>query len=59
MSYGIKEDRNTDDVTIADAQPNGAITVINHGNHDSIILANVPVTDLHASNFIIHAPLRG
>jgi hypothetical protein len=37
----------------------GHDTVINLGNHDSITLANVPVTDLHASNFIIHAPLIG
>jgi hypothetical protein len=29
--------------------------VINFGNHDSITLANVQVTDLHANNFIIHA----
>jgi hypothetical protein len=29
-------------------------TIINLGNHDSITLTNIQVTDLHASNFIIH-----
>jgi hypothetical protein len=32
----------------------GHDTVINLGDHDSITLMNVHVTDLHASNFIIH-----
>jgi hypothetical protein len=35
---------------------NGHDTVINLGNHDSITLTNVPITDLHANNFIIHYP---
>ncbi len=33
----------------------GHDTVINLGNHDSIMLANINIADLHASNFIIHA----
>jgi hypothetical protein len=31
----------------------GHDTVINLGNHDSMTLTNVHLTDLHASNFII------
>ncbi len=38
---------------------NGHDTVIDLGNHDSITLANVPVTDLHTSNFIIHPAIIG
>jgi hypothetical protein len=34
---------------------NGHDTVINLGNNDSITLTNFQVTDLHASNFIIHS----
>ena len=33
----------------------GHDTVINLGNNDVITVANVQLTDLHASNFIIHA----
>jgi hypothetical protein len=32
----------------------GHDTVINLGNHDSITLMNVHISELHASNFIIH-----
>ena len=32
----------------------GHDTVINLGNHDVITLANVPLSALHASDFIVH-----
>ena len=32
----------------------GHDTVINLGNHDSITLTNVSISELHASDFIIH-----
>jgi hypothetical protein len=32
----------------------GHYTLINLGNHDSITLTSVHISDLHANNFIIH-----
>ena len=37
----------------------GHDTIINLGNHDSVILQNVSLASLHMSNFIVHPPLIG
>jgi hypothetical protein len=50
----LHEAQNGEAQSILQAANGGHDTVINLGNHDSITLVNMKVTDLLASNFMIH-----
>jgi hypothetical protein len=51
----LSEAQNGHAQPLFDAANSGHGTVINLGNHDSITLANVQLSDVHASNFIVHS----
>src|SRR5262249_22677305 len=50
----LAEAQNGQAQSLFESANGGHDTVINLGNHDSIILANIQLAALHASNFIIH-----
>src|SRR5262249_28084021 len=50
----LTEAQNGQTQSLFESANGGHDTVINLGNHDSITLANIQLTSLHASNFIVH-----